>query len=476
MAGVTVEQWGVYEVVLHGPAEGNPFVDRTVQARFQFKHRVIEVAGFYDGDGLYRIRFMPDTPGTWTYATQSDDRQLDGQTGTFICVPASINNHGPVHVRDRYHFRYEDGAAYFPFGTTCYAWTHQGDELEEQTLRTLESSPFNKIRMCVFPKHYSFNENEPVYYPFEGSVEQGWDFQRFNVQFFQHLEARIARLRDLGIEADLILFHPYDRWGFAKMDAQSDDLYLRYVVARLAAYRNIWWSLANEFDLMYEKTLEDWDRFFRIIAEEDPYQHLRSIHNCHELYDHTKPWVSHVSVQHRDLSNVRRWRELFRKPIVVDECCYEGNIHHDWGNISPQEMVRRFWEGMTLGGYVGHGETYMHPQDILWWSKGGVLYGESPARIKFLRQIIEEGPHSELGPVYSGEDQFYGIAGAYYLAFFSFYRPSFRLLKLSADSDFTIDIIDTWEMTITPAPGVYRGDCRVELPAKSFIALRIRKV
>ncbi|MEU9456656.1 hypothetical protein [Streptomyces sp. NPDC048277] len=31
-------------------------------------------------------------------------------------------------------------------GTTAYAWTHQGDELEEQTLRTLERSPFNRVR------------------------------------------------------------------------------------------------------------------------------------------------------------------------------------------------------------------------------------------------------------------------------------------------------------------------------------------
>ena len=30
--------------------------------------------------------------------------------------------------------------------------------------------------------------------------------------------------------------------------AAVDDRYLRYVVARLAAYRNVWWSLANEYD------------------------------------------------------------------------------------------------------------------------------------------------------------------------------------------------------------------------------------
>ena len=63
---------------------------------------------------------------------------------------------------------------------------------------------------------------------------------RFNPAFFAHLEKRIAQLRDLGIEADLILFHPYDadwgqpdpHWGFDRMGAENDDRYIRYVIAR----------------------------------------------------------------------------------------------------------------------------------------------------------------------------------------------------------------------------------------------------
>ena len=60
------------------------------------------------------------------------------------------------------------------------------------------------------------------------------------------------------------------------MGPESDDRYLRYAVARLAAYRNIWWSFANEWDFMGSKKDADWDRYFRIVMEEDPYGHLRS--------------------------------------------------------------------------------------------------------------------------------------------------------------------------------------------------------
>ncbi|NIO15168.1 MAG: DUF5060 domain-containing protein, partial [Xanthomonadales bacterium] len=69
------------------------------------------------------------------------------------------------------------------------------------------------------------------------------------------------------------------------MPAAADDRYLRYAVARLAAYRNVWWSMANEWDFMGEKRDADWDRYFRIVQEYDPYQHLRSIHNGRRWYD-----------------------------------------------------------------------------------------------------------------------------------------------------------------------------------------------
>ncbi|GAI29095.1 unnamed protein product, partial [marine sediment metagenome] len=36
--------------------------------------------------------------------------------------------------------------------------------MEEQTLATLKDAPFNKMRMCVFPKSYSYNKNEPEFY------------------------------------------------------------------------------------------------------------------------------------------------------------------------------------------------------------------------------------------------------------------------------------------------------------------------
>ncbi|MFC1604671.1 DUF5060 domain-containing protein, partial [Planctomycetota bacterium] len=288
----TIECWGIFELELQGPSEGNPFVDVRLSSEFRQDKRVFKPEGFYDGNGVYRIRFMPDVQGEWSYVTKSNRSELDGKKGKFTCVKPSLGNHGPVRVHKKWHLAYADGTAYFQVGTTCYAWAHQGNAMEQQTLSTLKDAPFNKMRMCVFPKSYSYNKNEPEFYPFEGKPLKNWDYSRFNPEFFRHFEQRVGNLREMGIEADLILFHPYDRWGYKDMDAETDDRYLRYVVARLAAYRNVWWSFANEFDLMKSKKMADWDRFFQIVQKYDPYNRLRGIHNCRVFYDHTKSWVT----------------------------------------------------------------------------------------------------------------------------------------------------------------------------------------
>lgn len=496
-----VERWGIFEVVLNGPASGNPFIDVILSAQFSRQNRVLEPDGFYDGEGVYRIRFMPDSPGEWHYVTRSNVPELDGQRGQFTCVAASEGNRGPVKVSNVFHFAYADDTPFYSFGTTCYAWTHQGDDLEEQTLATLKEAPFNKVRMCVVPKDYIYNENEPVYYPFVRDEEGNHDYDRFDPASFRHFEQRVGDLLALGIEADIIIWHPYDRWGYCEMSAEQDYAYLRYLIARLAAYRNVWWSLANEYDFLLDvKPMSRWDRFFHILEEKDPYQHLRSIHNgnVNMNYDHTKPWVTHVCIQNWDVKKVKEWRNDFRKPIINDECEYEGNIPNPWGNISAQELTHRFWIMVVNGGYAGHGETYMHPDDELWWAKGGILRGESWQRIAFLRQIIEEGPAGGLTPLtdswmwsrVSG-----GRNGDYRLFYFGEHQPLQWATGLPTNeevakgSEYAIDLIDTWNMTITPlepgplpaAPASVRGvpDQKkpafgIELPGKPYMAVRVQ--
>ena len=463
-----VERWGLYELTLNGPDTGNPFVEVELSAEFELNNRTFEPQGFYDGNGIYKIRFMPDEVGEWTYTTKSNSTELNGKTGKFTCTEPSEGNHGPVQVHKDFYLQYADGTTYHQFGTTCYAWAHQGEAMEEQTLKTLVNAPFNKMRMCIFPKDYVYNKNEPIYYPYEGKPLKDWDFTKFNPEFWQHFEHRVQDLLALGIEADIILFHTYDRWDFENMDAESDDRYIRYAVARLAAFRNVWWSLANEYDIMPAKAESDWDRFFQIIRDHDPYQRLRGIHNCRGWYDHSKPWVTHTSIQTSNMAQGINYRTQYGKPVIYDECRYEGDIPHGWGNISAQQMVQHFWAGTVSGCYVGHGETYKHPEDLLWWAKGGVLRGESPPRIAFLKDFMADAPPFDtLEPV--GDDAGrYVLAkqGEYYLVYTT--EPQTITVELHGDQPYKIDGVDTWNMKILPIGTAQPGEYTFASPHSDF--------
>jgi hypothetical protein len=496
----TVGQWGKYEIVLPGPIAGNPFVDVTLSAQFTCDSKTIEANGFYDGDGIYRIRFMPMVQGNWTYQTHSNVAELDGKTGQFTCGQPDAGNHGPVGVVNHFHFAYADGTPYFECGTTAYEWTSQPTTRQSQTLETLKDSAFNKVRMCVFPTEYK-EDNIPARWPFEpadpksdyskfSNHKKQWDFTRFNPVFFQNFEQQIQKLADEGIEADVILFHPYAKvLGFATMPAEADDRYLHYVIARLAAYHNVWWSLANEFDHLHAKKKTDWDRFFQIILKDDPYGHLRGIQQSPIVYN--EPWVTHASIQASPPEKATRDRALYNKPVVFDEIKYEGDIPPGWGHLPAEDMVDRFWMATVLGTYAGHGETFMANG---WSGVGGVLTGKSPQRLAFYRLIMETSPPEGIEPIErTAEATVGGKPGEFYFIYFGKHPPPKNwVLKLPAKGLATgtrmhVDVIDTWNMVVAPVDRLFtmselkdgylaaENGARFPIPSQPGILLRVTK-
>ena len=495
-----VSKWGVWEVSLQGSESGNPFQEQWVKLEISSQNEDKQVDGFYDGDGRYIARFMPSFEGVYKYKLSASFLDKP-QTGSFTVGPAEEGNHGVVRVTKTWGMSYDDGTPYFSVGTTCYVWELQSDELIEKTFETLAKSAFNKIRFCVFPKHYVYNLHEPRSYPFEGTpmdssvltkenfnqyigAAEGnrWDFTRFNPAHFRHIEKCIERLGKLGIEADIILFHPYDRWGFSLLSEEEDLYYMRYVNARFGAYHNVWWSLANEYDLM-NKSDEQWIRIANVLCERDPYRHMRSIHNCRHIYDFSRPWCTHCSIQRNEtyltVENTTKWREQYRKPVVLDEIAYEGDIQFGWGNITGEEMLRRFWETSLRGGHPGHGETMTGHNDILWWSHGGELYGESHKRFGFLKDIVSLCPGQALRPAdTSRTDEVRAVPldkaydGKFYLYYFSFMRPTFRDYYLDDETEFDAYVLDTWACTKT-YQGTFKGKFRIALPPKQYMAVML---
>ena len=481
-----VERWGLFETVMDGPSSGNPFDEVQLHAVFESDGKSVKVPGFYDGDGVYRIRFSPPTLGAWRWRSVSNARALDGRSGEFRCVAPGPGNRGPVRVTaDGYHFAHADGTPYRQIGTTCYSWALQSDAKCAETLATLRASPFNKMRMCVFPNVESVATNPFVR---TGPGLRDWDPRRPDPGYFRRFEDRIRRLGALGIEADIILYHPYDeKRGYSDMKRADDERYLRYVAARFGAFRNVWWSMANEYDAVESKSVADWDHLFGVLQAADPHDRLRSIHQINVYYDARKPWITHASIQNghavMDVGRAELHRAFALKPVVFDEVRYEGNSAKRWGNLTGEEMVERFWWGTVAGTYVGHSET-TDPQrnaDHSWLGQGGRLQGTSAPRLAFLRRIMEVGPRPGIEPIQTwwGYD-LGGKANEYYLRYFGSEAPGEWRLVLpgrgaEALRSYRADIIDTWNMTVTPVEGLFRmakaGDYEVHDPARPTIKL-----
>ena len=93
-ASSSVPLWGLFETDLVNVRKySNPFLDVTLSATFTSPSgRLVHFFGYYDGDGkggqignVWKLRFMPDEIGTWSYTCQFSDG-IPGKSGRFTCV------------------------------------------------------------------------------------------------------------------------------------------------------------------------------------------------------------------------------------------------------------------------------------------------------------------------------------------------------------------------------------------------------
>ena len=517
-----MKQYQIYELTFKGKEPEGDFVNVDIKGTFQVNGKKTFVKGFYDGEENYRVRYLPLESGWCEYKVESSLELCGTMEGREWVEVADHKDHGLVRVNNL-SFQYEDGTPYLPYGTTVYALLHQEKILMDETMETLKTAPFNKVRLCIFPKHFEFNHNEPEIFPFERDAEGNWDVKRPGVTFWKNLDDKLNQLQEYGIQADLILLHPYDCWGLMYLTREEYEIYLEYLIRRVAAYPNVWWSLANEYDLMDGLEQKDWEAFAEYLGINDPYQHLLSNHNFVHPWDFSNPYTTHCSLQQADAAKIPALFQKYHKPVIYDELGYEGNIPYNWGNLSGFEIVNRFWKTCCMGAYATHGETYMEKMDdnqILWWSKGGTLKGESVRRIAYMRELFEEIPgtltlyHSPDAVPFETQQQLHKMVEngkleiannlvfkcmcklndgefAHMMEFMTppivHYKDKvfltylgdactiYTTINLPEDAVYTVEIIDVWEMTRTVVKTNASGKTEIDLPGKVGIAVLATK-
>ena len=490
-----IEQWGQWEMAWHGPLETtgddlmNPFVD--VQLHVELSSNAagstFTVRGFYDGDGQYRARFMPPTTGNWSYVTKSSAADLNGKRGVFTVRAAAGSNHGPiVAAPGQTKFAYADGAPFFAVATTVYGMFLNAS----RTLATLQTSPFNKVRTLL-------GTNESFYQTLQNDSSL-LDPTRFNPRFFHSIESTLGAMREIGVEAELILFMhgwplPARQGCLGGPDVHHynttlDELYIDYVVARLASFRNVWWSMSNEWSQLpcyWEAPTTNpcapgqrdgsdpgcgyggsnspawytpiWDALFQRVATEDPSSPPRqlSIHNNEWLYNYSRPWVTHFSIQHTHNKPKDLWHLYGKKPFMYDEIKYEGRLSSNWGSLSAPQMAQRFWWAAAAGAYGMHGEMLY---DCPYWSDSSGRYcGQSVDKIAWFKNYML---NTTLHPAFEeceGDDDGYvhTLTCGHDFLLFHFYSghpnasSAFQYIYLPKNMSNRQDLLQPWEMIST---------------------------
>lgn len=115
------------------------------------------------------------------------------------------------------------------------------------------------------------------------------------------------------------------------------------------------------------------------------------------------------------------------------------------------------------------------------------MKGQSAERFRFMREFLEDVPGCglKLGKLrddlrfqwddYIAIPEDPAFEGDYYFYYYSIWRPSFRQIWVDDTTWFDVDVVDTWNMTVTPA-GRHRGRFEVPLTGNQYMGIRLKRV
>ena len=116
---------------------------------------------------------------------------------------------------------------------------------------------------------------------------------------------------------------------------------------------------------------------------------------------------------------------MYRKPIVYDEVKYEGNIENRWGQLVRRGNGVSVLERDRRRHLLRPRRNLQERRQVLWWSKGGVLKGQSPARLAFLKKVLDDAPAEGIEPIDKWQHPEYGgQPGEYYLVYLGKQTPT----------------------------------------------------
>lgn len=378
-----VQRWNKFECVLKSSVKyNNPVQQATLMATFVSPlGEKKTVYGFWDGNDVWKIRFMPDIAGTWTFTTACSDKSnkgLDNKSGSFICTASKNNNrfttHGPIRVsRNQRFLEHQDGTPFFwladtswngPLRSTDEEWSYY---LQERVRQKFSAVQWVTTQWRAAPDG---DINGRLAYTGKERIE-------INPEFFQRLDKKVDEMNRAGL-----LTVPVMLWainGGSQPDINpgvslSEDqaiILARYMVARWQG-NHVVWILNGDGNYTGERS-EKWKRIgrsvFGNISHAPVTQHPGGrIWILNDFID--EKWYDICGYQsgHNEREDNLKWivfgppaqdwkKEPYR-PFISLEAPYENHIGDK--TLMSADIVRRahYWSllnaptaGITYGGH-----------------------------------------------------------------------------------------------------------------------------
>jgi hypothetical protein len=239
----------------------NPYATVTLQVEFRSSHfHTYLMPAFWDSSrNKMIVRFTPTEAGQWTYRATSNIPAFDGKEGMFNA--ATSDAPGFVNVANVHHWATDNKKAHLWMGFIADRFAFGSAPEFDHQLDEAVQNKFNHFRGSILgnPKDRAL-------------VYLGPD--RPNPAYFDELDRRIGEIHKRGITTDLMLASDPDTITGLFPDWQARERFVRYVVARYAAFNITWQGLAEFEDYSDGRTLLK--ELGLDLKKLDPYQHPRS--------------------------------------------------------------------------------------------------------------------------------------------------------------------------------------------------------
>lgn len=409
-----VEMHGVYEASFRSSrAYDNQSLD--VEAAVEFVSPSGNRASadmFWDGGGVWRVRFSPDETGTWRWTSRCSDTSnsgLHGRSGSFQCKPYRGSNplrlHGPLKLSaTRRYLAHADGTPFFWLADTAWNGVLKAKPDDwNKYLSTRRKQGFTAVQFVSTPwRAYERDAQGETAYT-------GTDGIRINPEFFRRLDAKVQAINSHGMAAAPVVLWAYGKSDPGQALSETDAIRLsKYIVARWGAY-SVVWILGGDGNYGGERS-ERWKRIGRAVfggrSPRVATMHPGGLQWIGEEF-RREPWFTILGYQsgHGDSPRAVRWlvegppaTEWDRRPalpVINLEPNYETILAYESKKLHDALSVRKaLYRSLLVSPTAGI--TYGHHAIWFWTDKPEVPtdHANSGIAIAWHEAVASEGAGS----------------------------------------------------------------------------------